>query len=373
MQIDILEVQTRKDIYEFVNFHYRLYKGDAYWVPPFKSDELKALMPQYNPCMKHADVKFWLAKQGNVTVGRIGGIINHQLIEKSGQKLARFTRLEFVDNFEVAKALLDTAEAWAKEHGMLGIDGPLGFTNLDHQAMLIEGFEYLPAVASEYHKPYYKQYLDRLGYQKEMDWIEFRLTIPESIPEKVQMVADKIRERSGMTVRTYKRNEELVPYAKQIFHLMNEAFADLFSFVPFDDEMIDFYVRKFVPILSPRFVKLIFDKDDVLVGFIIPLPSLSEAMQRAGGRLFPFGWYHLMKAYKHPRVIDLMLTGLHPKLQGLGYAALLMVETQRTAIEAGAKFAETTGMIESNVRAIQQWKNYEHIQHKRKRCFIKWF
>lgn len=373
MNIEIEEIKDKKGVKDFVNFQFDLYRDDAMWVPPIKADEIKALLPETNPMMKFCKTKFWLAKREGKIVGRIGGIINTRYLENADEQIARFTRFESVDDFEVVQLLLNTAETWAKENGMLGIDGPLGFANIDHQALLIEGFEHLPSVASEYHKPYYKAHIEKLGYEKEMDWIEFRLTIPESIPDKVQMIADKVRERSGVQVRTYKKNSELVPYAKELFKLMNQAFSELFSFVHFDDDMIDFYVKKFIPILSPRFVKLIFDKEENLMGFIIALPSLSEAMQKAKGRIFPFGWYHIMKAYKNPEVIDLMLTGLHPKFQGMGYSALLMVETQRTAIDAGARYAETTGMIETNHKAIQNWKNYEHIQHKRKRCFIKRF
>lgn len=373
MAIEIIEAKSKKDIKRFVNFQFDLYKNDKMWVPPMKSDEVKALLAGYNPSMRICDTKVWLAMQGGHIVGRICGIINHQYIKKKGEKIARFSRLEFIDDREVVKCLLETAENWAKEKGMEGIDGPLGFTNLDHQAMLIEGFEHLPSVASVYHKPYYKAHLEALGYEKEMDWIEFRITIPESIQERTEKIADVVKERSGIYVKTFSRTKDLMQYGRPLFKLVNESFNDLFSFVPLNDEMIDFYVAKFLPIVKASFVKLIFDREDQLVGFIVPVPSLSKAMQKAKGRLYPFGWYHLMKAYKNNDVIDLMLAGIDPKLQGMGYVSLLMLETQKSLIEVGAKYAETTGMIETNAKAIQHWKNFEHIQHKRKRCFIKRF
>jgi len=373
MTIEIIEAKSKKDIKRFVNFQFDLYKNDKMWVPPMKSDEVKALLARYNPSMRTCDTKIWLAMKDGHIVGRICGIINHQYIEKKGEKIARFSRLEFIDDREVVKCLLETAENWAKENGMEGIDGPLGFTNLDHQAMLIEGFEHLPSVASVYHKPYYKAHLEALGYEKEMDWIEFRITIPESIQERTEKIADVVKERSGIYVKTFRRTKDLMQYGRPLFKLVNESFNDLFSFVPLDDEMIDFYVAKFLPIVKASFVKLIFDSEDQLVGFIVPVPSLSKAMQKAKGRLYPFGWCHLMKAYKNNDVIDLMLAGIDPRLQGMGYVSLLMLETQKSLIEAGAKYAETTGMIETNAKAIQHWKNFEHIQHKRKRCFIKRF
>lgn len=373
MSVEIIEVKTRKNLKEFVNFQFQLYKDDPMWVPQLKNDEIKSLRADKNPAFKINTTKFWLAQRNGKTVGRIGGIIPHKYIEKTGEKIGRFTRFESIDDFEVVKALLETAESWAKSQGMAGIDGPLGFTNLDHQAMLIEGFEYLPSVASEYHKPYYQKHIEALGYQKEMDWIEFRLTIPQSISERTAKIAELMKQRSGMYVKTYSSTKELLPYGKQLFELMNRSFHDLFSFVPLTNEMIDFYVEKFLPVVKANFVKLIFDKENELAGFIIPVPSLSKAMQKAHGHLLPFGWYHLMQAYKNPETVDLMLTGLDPKYQGTGNLAILIYEVQKTLVDAGAKYAETTGMIETNQKAIQHWKNYKHIQHKRKRCFIKKF
>ena len=289
----------------------------------------------------------------------------------SEHKTARFTRLEFIDDFEVVKALLDTAELWSKFMGCTVIHGPLGFSNLDHQAILIEGHDHLPSVASEWHMPYYKNHIENCGYQKEIDWVEFRLTLPDEVPEKVSKVAEIVVQRMGVEIRSYKNKKEMMPYADELFSLLNTAFGDLFSFVHLDEKMRAFYTKKYLSILSFRFVKLVFDKEGKMIGFIIGLPSLSRAMQKAKGSLYPFGWWHLLQAYKKSETIDLLLTGMDPRLQGHGYAALLMVEMLKTAKANGAKYAETTGMIETNVKAIQNWKSYEHIQHKRKRCFIK--
>lgn len=371
MNLSITPVKTNKQLKAFVAFPYKLYKNSKMWVPPIKKDEEKLLKAEHNPCFDFCDVQLWIAVRDGKVVGRIGGIINHKYIEKTGIKTARFTRLEFIDDREIVSALLGTAEKWAKEQGMEKIDGPLGFTNLDHQAMLIEGFDHLPSIASEYHMDYYKAHIEALGYEKEMDWVEFRLTIPDSIIEKSIRVSSAVMKRNQLSIVNFEKTEELRKYGKQLFELMDLSFGELFSYVPFSEKMINFYVDKFIPLLHPRFVKVITDKDDNMVAFIVGMPSLSEAFQKAKGRLFPMGFWHILQAYKKPEVLDLLLTGIHPKAQGMGYAALLITELQKTAIENGVKFTETTGIIETNNKAIQTWKNFENIQHKRKRCFIK--
>lgn len=372
MSVTIQEATTRADLREFVNLPFRIYQGNKFWVPPIKQDELKALMQESNPAYDFCTAKFWIAIKDGKTVGRIGGIINHRYNEKMNQQFARFSRVEFVDDPDVTQQLFAAVEQWAKDQGMKGVEGPLGFTNLDHQGLLVEGFDHIASVASEYHLPYYQNHLDKLGYQKEIDWLEFRLTVKE-IPEKALRLNEVIQQRYGLKVLTFTNRNEMLPYADKVFELLNEAFAELFSVVQLDRKMRAYYINRYFGFLNPRFVKFVLDKDEKMVGFIIGLPSLSEAMQKAGGSLFPFGWWHLKKALKQPKVIDLMLTAVHPRLQAQGVPAILITELQKTLIEHGVKYAETTGIFESNGKAIQVWKNYEHIQHKRKRCYVKMF
>src|SRR5690606_19040037 len=270
-----------------------------------------------------------------------------------------------------SEALINTVIAFAKENGMQGIHGPLGFTNLDHQGMLIEGFEKLPSIASEYHMPYYQKHIEALGFEKEMDWVEFRIKIFKEIPEKAVKLNELIKKRYDLTVIHFESTKELKPYGYKAFHLLNNAFSDLFSFVKMPDDLLEFYINKYIEVLNPKFVKIIEDKDQNVIGFIISLPSLSEAMQKAKGSLMPFGWSYIMKALKKPKVVDLMLTAIHPDWQAQGVSAILITELQKVMIEHGVEFVETTGMIETNDKAINHWKNYEHEQHKRKRCFIK--
>lgn len=371
MSITIRQVISKGDIKKFVQFPFDLYKDNAYWVPPIKNDEIKSITPTENPAFNYNKAAFWMVEKDHKVVGRIGAIISPASNEKNNELLCRFTRIEFIDDTEVSKALIDTAIAYAKENGMTGIHGPLGFTNLDHQGMLIEGFEKLPSIASEYHMPYYQKHIEALGFEKEMDWVEFRIKIFKEIPEKAVKLNELIKKRYDLNVIHFETSKELKPYGYKAFHLLNNAFSDLFSFVKMPDDLLEFYINKYIEVLNPKFVKVIEDKDNNVIGFIISLPSLSEAMQKAKGSLMPFGWTYIMKALKHPKVVDLMLTAIHPDWQAQGVSAILITELQKVMIAHGVEYVETTGMIETNDKAINHWKNYEHEQHKRKRCYIK--
>ncbi|TAJ12866.1 N-acetyltransferase [Marinilabiliaceae bacterium JC017] len=373
MDITIKEVKDNKTLNDFVSLPYRLYKEDKFWVPPMKADEKKALLPDKNPAFEFSKAKFWVAYHNGQCVGRIGGIINQLWIEKNDKKMGRFTRPEFIDDPKVAAALLQTVEEWIKSEGMEGLQGPLGFSNLDHQGLLVEGHDWLPSVASDYHFAYYQKHYEALGYKKEIDWIEFRITFPENLPEKSFKVADMLKKRYGLKSVNFKSKKELEPYKKKVFDLFNEAFTQLFGTFKFPPKLKEYYMDKYFPMLNPRYVKIILDKEGEMAGFLIALPSLSKAMQKAGGKLLPFGWWHLSKGLKKPEEMDLMLTGVRPEFQKMGLAALLMNELWLTAKEDGIRFVETTGMLENNHVAIQMWKSFDHIQHKRKRCFVKLF
>lgn len=371
MGIVIKEVNDKKTLNDFVDFPYLLYKHTDKWVPPIKSDEKSALTADKNPAFEFCNVKFWVAYKDNKCVGRIGGIINNLWIEKKGEKIGRFTRPEFIDNKEVSQLLMKTVEEWLKSEGMAEVQGPLGFSNLDHQGCLIEGHEWLPSVASDYHMAYYQDHFNALGYEKEIDWLEFRITFPDALPEKAFKVADMLTRRYSLKTLNFTSRNEIEPYKEKVFELFNKAFAELFGTFQLPPKMIQYYVNKFFPMLNPRYVKIILDKDDDLAGFLIALPSLSEAMQKANGKLLPFGWWHIMKALKKPKEMDLLLTGVKPELQKMGAVSLLMNNLWLTANEDGVKKVETTGMLEDNHVAIQMWKSFDHIQHKRKRCYKK--
>ncbi|MBB6461168.1 hypothetical protein [Flammeovirga kamogawensis] len=371
MSIEIREVENKKEQKQFVDVQFKIYKGNEFWVPPIKKDEL-TVFDENNPFKKFCDTQYWIAYKDNEPVGRIGAIINKKYNEKEGKDNVRFTRLEFIDDREVVQKLLETAEKWGKERGMTGIVGPLGFTNLDHQGMMVEGFDHLPSVASEYHLPYYKDHLEALGYDKLVDWIEFRLTLDQAIIDKGARGAALLMKRTKTKMISFNSSKELLEYADGIFNLLGEAFKDLYSVIEFDADMVEYYKKKFLKMISPKYVKvLVSEEDGEMMGFVIGLPSLSKALQKANGSIWPFGWYHIYKALNNNDTCDMLLTAATPKLQRLGGGVMLVGELQKTMAENGIKYLETTGMFETNQKAIQNWKNYDHIQHKRKRCFTK--
>lgn len=367
--IQIKEVISSRDFKDFVQFPFDLYKHNEYWIPPIKKEENKLINPKTNPAYKFCDAKFWTVWKDKKCVGRVGAIINHDYNKKIGRKMGRISRIEFYDDKEVSSILFDTAEKWLKENGMDHVHGPLGFTNFDNQGLLIEGFDYLPSIASVMHFPYYKDHFEANGYVKEEDWLEFRLKI-EEVPEKAQRLAEIIKQRNKLEVIHLSTKGELKEYLTEVLQLLNKAFDELPYVAPFSDEMISFSAQKYLDVLQPEYV-IVIKKEGALVAFIVGLPSLSKAMQKANGSLFPFGFTYIMKALKHPVEMDLLLTGVDPQYQKLGLPAILINELQKSMIKAGVKHVETTGMFETNLKGATHWKNYDHIQHKRRRCFVK--
>ena len=281
MDLVIKEVLNNKELNDFVKLPYLLYKSEKNWVPPLISDERNVLIPGKNPAFEFCKVKLWVAYRNKQCVGRIGGIIIPAWIEKTGEKIGRFTRPEFVNDLEVAKSLFSKVEEWLLSEGMDGMHGPMGFSNLDHQGLLIEGQDWLPSIGSDYHFAYYHQIFQQLGFEKEIDWLEFRITFPEKLPEKSFKVAEMLRTRYELRIVNFTSKKELEPYKNQVFDLFNKAFSELFGTYPLPEKLKQFYIQKYFPILNPRYVKVVLDKKNDMVGFIIGLPSLSKAMQKA--------------------------------------------------------------------------------------------
>jgi hypothetical protein len=371
MNIIIEKVETCRQRKQFVQLPFDIYKGNSFWVPSLKSDDLKSIKKETNPAFEFCEAEFWLAKKDGKTVGRIGAIINKAYNQQEGKNFGRFSRFECIDDQEVANQLLKTAEIWCKEKGMTHIHGPLGFSNLDLQGMLVEGFDYLASIASVYHHPYYQKLIENYGFIKEIDWVEFRLTVGTAAQTKAERGAEIVRKRFGIETLHFNSKSELIPYGPIIFKILNDAFDVLPYVSPFSDKMIEYYSKKYMNFLNPRFVKMAIMNGEP-IGFLIGLPSLSEAMQKANGKLFPFGIFPILKARKgNSETMDQMLTGVVKEHQATGAAVLLMAEIQKEMLSHGMKFIETTGIFETNEKAISNWKNYEHIQHKRKRCFVK--
>ncbi|MEE9307580.1 MAG: GNAT family N-acetyltransferase [Spirochaetia bacterium] len=370
MSLTIHEVQTRKDLGRFIKFPFKVYKKNKYWVPPLLMDEWNTLEAKKNPAFKHCRVKYFLADKDGELVGRIAGIINDRYVEKWGNKHCRFGWFDFIDDKSVSKALLEAVEEWARDNGMTAVHGPLGFTDMDGEGMLIEGFEELSTMATLYNHPYYPEHMRELGYGKDVDWVEFEVHVPEKILEKALRLQNLVLKRSKLRIVEAKK-KALIPYGKKMFELINEAYSDLYGFVALTDEQIDVYIKQYFGFIHPDYVKFITDENDALIAFGIAMPSLSRALQRSKGRLFPFGFIHLLLALKFPKYIDFLLIAVRPDYQARGITAILMTEMTRNCLKNKIISAETNVELETNTQVQAIWKHYDARQHKRRRCYIK--
>jgi membrane-associated phospholipid phosphatase len=370
MSVSIREVTGGRDLARFIRFPFRLYRGNRYWVPPLLMDERNTLNPGKNPAYEHCRVRLLLAEEGGRLLGRVAAIINEKYIQKWGNKYCRFGWLDFVDDPRVSAALLGAVESWARENGLEAVHGPLGFTDLDREGMLIEGFEELGTSATHYNHPYYPRHLEALGYAKDVDWIEFFVSAPKEIPEKVLRIQELVLKRSGLRLVEPKL-KTLISYAQKIFAMINEAYADLYGVVELTPAQVDMYVKQYFSFLNPDYAKVVVDAEDQVVAFGLAIPSLSRALQRCRGRLLPFGFLHLLWALKRPRVIDMLLVAVKPELQARGLPAILMTEITRNSLRHGVRGAETNPELESNTQVQAIWKHYEARRHKRRRCYLK--
>lgn len=369
MALTIRPVATPGDLRAFIRFPFSLYKGNPFWVPPLLFDERNTLSRSRNPAFDHCTASYWLAEREGRVVGRIAGIINHAYIATWGRRAARFGWLDFEDDPAISAMLIGTVEEWARSQGMEEIHGPLGFSDMDREGMLIEGFDELGTMATLYNHAYYPAHMERLGYVKDVDWLEFQITVPAAIPEKALRVAALAAERRGLRILEARSSRDLLPYAHDIFAIINDTYAGLYGFVPLTEREIDHYVRQYIPNVSPDFTKLLLDADGKLAAFVIGMPSLSRALQRARGRLFPLGAFHLLRAMKRPRTIDLYLGAVRKDLQGKGADAFLITSLASSCIRRGITSAESNVELEDNKLVQAHWKIFERRQHKRRRCY----
>lgn len=371
MSIEIRKVSSAKDLKRFINFHYELYKGTPAWVPPLRMDERHALSPKKNPAFDFCDAQFWLAWKDGRVCGRIAAFINHGFVKVWKEKGARFGWFDFIDDPDVSKLLLETAAQWAVDNGMESIHGPLSFTDFDATGLLIEGFDELATFGSGYNFGYYAQHLQKHGYVKEVDYIEYQVTMNDIIPEKVERVAKIAAGRNNLHVLRAKKSKELLRYAPDVFHLINKAYSHLYGFVPMTERQIDYYVKQYFGFIKPEYVPVVLDEHDKLAAFGITMPSLSRALQKCNGRLLPFGFIHLMRAMKNNPVADLYLTAVRPDLQNKGVNAMLIYEMNKVYNALGVKFVETNRELESNNKIQSQWRFYDARLHKRRRVYKK--
>lgn len=375
MSVIIKKVTSKDDLMKFIQFGIDLYKGNEYFVPPLIYDERATLNRSKNPAFDHCDATYFLAYRDGEIVGRIAVIINYKSNERWNQKHARFGFVDFIDDEDVVDSLFGAAESWARSRGMEKIHGPLGFTDLDHEGMLIEGFDRMGTMATIYNYPYYQKHMERMGYVKDKDWVEFLIQIPPEVPERFSRMGEIVKKRFGLTVKHLQRKQDVYPYAREMFILINNAYKDLYGYVELSDKQIDYYVDMYIPMIRLDFVTLILrQNDNKLVGVGIGLPSMSDALRKAKGRFLPNGWYHLYKALKgngHNGVLDLLMIAVDPEYQGKGVNALMFNEFIPAANKLGMTKAESNVELEDNSKVHSLWNGLEVEQHKRRRAFIK--
>jgi len=373
MNINIKEVKTKKDLNRFVKFNIELYKDSPYHVPGLIVDELMTLSREKNPAFETSEAVYFLAYRGDKIVGRIAGIINHKSNERWNQKYARFGFVDFIDDDEVVDSLFGAVENWALQHGLEKIHGPLGFTDLDHEGMLIEGFDMMGTMATIYNYEYYPKQLERMGFVKDIDWREYKIFIPEKVPEKHFRIGEIVKQKYGLKILKFKRRKEIWPYAQRIFIALNKAYSQLYGFTELSQKQIDYYVNMYISMLRLDMITLIIrEADDEVVGFAITMPNLSHALRKAKGKLLPFGIFPLLKAmYSKPKIIDLYLMGVLPEYQGKGVNALIFNDLIPIYVGFGADYAESNPELENNNAVQAQWQYFKSEHHKTRRVYIK--
>lgn len=374
MSVLVTRVQNKRQFREFLHFPITLYKDMPAFVPPLIMDDEETLNPKKNPAYEFCDAAMYLAYKDGKVAGRVAAIVNHKANESWHHDEVRFGWFDFIDDREVSKALLDAVVAFGKERGMKTILGPLGFTDFDPEGMLVEGFEYLSSMALHHNWPYYKDHMEALGYVKEVDWLEYRIYIEDSIPEKFTRVANLVEQRYGLRLRKITRKEvRKTDIGYRLFDLINETYSSLYNFTILPKKMVDKYVGFYLGIIDLKFVSLVEDKDGNIVGFGVVMPSITRALQKCKGKLFPFGWFHILKSmyWKYEENFEMLLIGVKPEYQKKGVNSIIFVDIMKHLIEGGFKYGESNAELESNLDIRSQWGELEVKECKRRRVYKK--
>lgn len=373
MTVEVRKVTNKSELKRFIRFNYEFYKDCPYSVPDLYDDMLNTFSPSKNAAFEFCEADYFLAYRNGKIVGRVAAIVNRRANERWQKKTVRFGWIDFVDDLEVSKALIEAVKQWGRERGLTEIEGPLGFTDLDAEGMLIEGFDQLSTMATIYNYPYYPCHMEQLGLERSADWVEMKIYIPDEIPEKHRRISDMIARKYKLHTRKLTSKKEVLKsgVAHDIFRLINDAYEPLFNFSRMTEKQIDQYVNMYVPVLDLRMVSIVENEQNEIVAVGISMASLSRALQKAKGKLLPFGWFHLLKAlkWKRPKVLDLLLVGVRPDYQGKGVNALLFTELIPVYQELGFEYAESNPELELNDKVQSQWQYFKTEQHKRRRCF----
>jgi len=371
MALQIKEITNLKELKTFIRFPFILYRDNPFWVPALMFDELNTLRRDKNAAFEYCEARYWLAYRGDQVVGRVAAILNRRHIEKWAQRYMRFGWIDFINDMDVSTCLIRTVEDWAAQNGMVAVHGPLGFTDLDREGMLIEGFNELGTLATIYNYPYYASHMEKLGYVKDTDWVEYEISAPEGPNETIARIADLSLRRNKLSILELRNKKELLKYGKQIFQLIDDEYKDLYGTVPLTEKQVDAYIDQYFGFVTPDFVPMIMDSDNRMVAFGVAMPSLSRALQKSKGELFPFGFIHLLRALKKNDRADLYLIAVRSEYKGKGVNAILMNRIHAVFHKMGISKVETNPELETNADVQGQWKYYQKRQHKRRRVFIK--
>lgn len=374
MSLEIKPINSdRKSLEKFVRFGIDFYDGNDYFVPPLVSDDVNTLSPECNPAYDFCESQSYMAYRDGKPVGRITGIINHKVNHRTGRNTVRFGFVEFIDDTEVSEALFKAVEDWGRGKGMTEICGPLGFTDMDHEGMLTYGFDEMGTMATIYNYSYYPEHLMRRGMQVDAEWVEYRFEVPRQVPEKVARIADIVSRRFNLRVARPGTKKELKErYGKPLFDVINRAYDGLYGYSPLSDRQIDHYISQYLGILKLTDVCVITDSSDRLVAVGISMPSFSVALRKSRGRFFPFGWYHLLKAWMGKTdTVDLLLVAVDPEYQNKGVNALIMSELIPNYVRNGYRYAESNPELQTNSGVQNQWQYFEKRQHRRRAAFRK--
>lgn len=369
--ITIKEITSKGDLTAFVKFPFELYKNSPYYVPPIIKEELDTMDPKKNPVFRNSEATYFLAYRNNKIVGRIAAIINWIEVKEQLKPKVRFGWFDVIDDIAVSKALLNKVKEYGIKNALEYMEGPVGFSNMDKAGILIKGFEELNTMITSYNYPYYEKHMKELGFDNAATWVEYRIKVPKQTREKVIKFARIIKERYQLKLLTFNNSKEILEYADQMFDLLNKTYSSLQTFVPIQQYQIDMYKKKYLPYLNPQYITCIADKDGKLIAFSIVMPSFSKALKKMNGKMYPFGFLHLLKAQRKNNIAAFYLIGIDPEYQNKGVTALIFKEMNEVFLRNGIEVVETNPELEEN-KAIQAlWSDYEHEQHKIRRTYRK--
>jgi hypothetical protein len=369
--VTLKEALTKSELKQFVKFPFALYKNSPYWVPPIIKDELETFDKTKNPAFKNAEARFFLAFKAGKLVGRVAAIVNHLEINHQGLKKMRFGWFDFIDDTEVSKILLEKVAEIGKQNQLEFMEGPVGFSNLDKVGVLTEGFEHIGSMVTWYNHSYYKDHYEELGFAKEKEYMENKFPASNADPKLFVKLNSLIKRRYGLKEINFTKTSAVMPFADKMFDLFNETYSKLSSFVPITEVQKAYFKKKYISFINPEYIKFIVDKEDNLIAFAIVMPSFSKALQKAKGKLFPFGVYHLLQAKKKSKDVYFYLIGIHPEYQNKGVTAIIFNEYHKTFTQKGIDMCYRTPELEENIAIKQMWKHFEPIVYKRRRTYRK--